>query len=647
MTQTVLFNRPPRTWKLAIIIAALAFFSYINNLGHDFAFDDVSYIMENEYIKQPGHVTDIFTTTYLFGMDGFHKNLYRPVIVFSYALNTMITGLNPSSFHLVNNLIHAANSVLVFLIILAVLSNCDMAFLAALFFAAHPIHTEAVDNVVGRAELLSFLLMMLSFLLYTRMRKNPRFYYPLALAFFMGALMSKEIPAVFPLIILLMAVGKWARGECKNFERNVLKTAGFFAILGVYLLMRHAVIKRCGPVLEVMYNDNILAGVPFLERLPTALTVLVKYSVLLVSPVKLSADYTYNQIPFVDSWINPMVISGVVLVIAVMVIGIIAAMKSPGVYFGIIMLAVPFLAFSNILFTTGTIMGERLMYIPSLGFTILLAWCVLWFFRRIVKCPRYALWAAVGITVLYTGRTLARNPDWKDNATIFTKTVKTSPNSAKNNYNYALLLKREDRINEAIDALRRTVTIWPGHQRGWFNLGGGLAEIKHYEEAVEAYHRSLEILPDHPDALHNLAITYRNMNEPEKSVETFKKILEIDPLYQSARLNIGNTWVQAGDYDRALEAFEENILINPGDYDSMTNIGNIYLVKGDTLTAEVYYRRSIDINPENANARNMLLTLLLNQNRLEEAGEKIREMQTKKITMNRRLFMQYKEKLRK
>jgi len=625
-------------WKLILIIAAIAFFSYINTLGHDWTFDDHEYITNNEYVKNPWRVADIFTTTYIYGVNSRQTGLYRPVTIFSYALNNAVTGLRPSLFHLVNNLTHTINSVLVLVVLAAIFGRIDMAFFAALLFAIHPVHTEAVNNVVGRAELLSFLFMMLSLWLYVIRDRNQKLFYPLALFCFMLALMCKEIPAVLPFVILLEHAGRWVRGKRRHVKRDVFETAGFFAIFALYMVIRNVAVNRCGPVPEIMFNDNPLAGLPFLERLPTALTVIVKYCMLLVFPLRLSADYSFNQIPMVGTMGNHMTVFGALFIVVTAAVGMRAITRSHTLYFGVLVLSLPFLVMSNIVFPIGTIMGERLLYIPSLGFSVILACAVLWICREALKSPRFSLWTVCIITVLYAGRTLARNSDWKDNAAIFTKTAQTSPMAVKNSYNYALVLKREGRLREAITEYRKAVSIWSGHQRAWYNLGNALAENKQFIEAADAYKRSLEILPDDPGALRNLALTYKELQQPEKAVETFEKILDIRPDDIKARQNIGNIWVQFKNYDRALAVFEENVRINPKDAGSMTNIGNIYLIRGDTLRAENSYRLSLDIEPQNPITNNLLLELLILQNRISDAEEKINEMKKNNISIRKILI---------
>jgi len=631
----VTVNMPERTgmMKRAIAVAVLAFLCYGNNLGHDWAYDDHEYITENEFVTTPGKVADIFSTTYLYGVDGIHTGLYRPVTVFSYAVNTAVTGLRPSLFHLVNDLLHVVNSVLVLLVLTAFLGGSDTVFFAALLFAAHPLHTEAVTNIIGRAELLSFMFMMFSLLTYAYRERRRILYYPLSLAFFLLALMSKEIPAVLPAIILLDVLGNKARGEIRHIKHGISEAAGFFIVLMIYMLIRHAVISNGGTVPAVMFSDNPLVGMSFIERLPTAFTVVFRYTFLLVFPLTLSADYSYNQVPVAESWQSMTAIAGLVLAAAFAAVSVKLMKRSHAWYLGILLLGLPFVVVSNIFFTTGTIMGERLMYIPSLGFVLLLALTAVWLFRDALKRPRMLRWAMLLIVALYSGRTLARNPDWKDNETIFPKTAETAPNSVKSAYNYALVLRAQGRLSEAIDRYRHAVSIWPEHQRAWFNLGNTLSENGQYDEAVDAYQRALEILPSDADALHNLALTYKRMKQPEKAVEAFKRILLMKPYDLSVRLNIGTTWAEFGEYDKALAVFEENVRLNSMDAASIANIGNIYLIRGDTLRAESQFKCSLEIDPRNPHPNNMLLKLLLAQNRKEEAEEMMEYMRKNNVAV--------------
>jgi len=315
-----------------------------------------------------------------------------------------------------------------------------------------------------------------------------------------------------------------------------------------------------------------------------------------------------------------------------------AARKSPLAYTGLLLLGLPFAVVSNIFFPIGTIMGERLLYIPSLGFTALFAWLTVRFLRDAAGRPGFVLPVVSAVCILYAGRTLARNRDWKNNETIFTRTAQTSPNSVKTAYNFALVLKNQGKLPEAVEQYRRAVAIWPGHHSAWYNLGNTLSRLKRYDEAVEAYKEALRIVPDDTATLHNLALTYRNMGEPEKAVEVFERILELSPGDDSVRMNIGTTWAGSGRYDEALEAFGEILRSDPANPGALVNMGNIYMIRGDSLKAETLYGRALKAAPLDRDANNAMLGLLISQDRLREAEEMVRRMRTNNIPV-RRIFL--------
>jgi len=629
--------------KHAVFVACIAFLAYSNNLGHDWAYDDHDYIVGNEFVKDPGHVGDIFTTTYIYGANGLRTGLYRPLTVLSYALNNAAAGMNPSAFHLVNDVIHSLNSVLAYYLVAAVPGGSGMALPAAVLFALHPVHTEAVDNVVGRAELLAFFFMMLSLYLYLVRERNRWLLYPLSLLSFLAALMSKETPAVLPLVVLMQVAGRRVRGGRGAVRRDFAEAVGFLCVLALYLAVRHTVVSRCGPVPPVAMHDNPLAGLSFMERLPTGLAVLGKYLLLLLVPVKLSADYSYSQIPVLGSLLEGPAVFGLLAVFG-MIAASWAARKSPLVYTGILLFGMPFVVVSNIFFPIGTIMGERLLYIPSFGFTILFAWLTVRFLCDVVRRPGFVLPVVSAVCILYAGRTFARNRDWKDNETIFTRTAQTSPNSVKTAYNFALVLKNQGKLAEAVEQYRRAVAIWPGHHSAWYNLGNTLSRLKRYDEAVEAYEEALKIVPDDTAALHNLALTYRNKGEPEKAVEVFQRILELRPGDDSVRMNIGATWAGSGRYDEALKVFGEIVRNDPGNVGALVNMGNIYMIQGDSLRAETLYGRALKTAPLDRNANNAMLGLLISQDRLREAEEMVRRMKTNNIPVRRRFLNSLREK---
>src|SRR5437868_432836 len=156
-----------RVVLFAVLIAALAVLPYVNALRNEFVLDDIAIVVENPLIRDVSNIGQIFTTNYwrTGGVDGsiIDSGLYRPLTVFSYAVDYSLWKLNPAGYHLVNVALHAITSVLVFFLALDVLASPMAATVAAAIFAVHPIHTEAVTSIVGRAELLAALFFIAAF----------------------------------------------------------------------------------------------------------------------------------------------------------------------------------------------------------------------------------------------------------------------------------------------------------------------------------------------------------------------------------------------------------------------------------------------------------------------------------------------------
>jgi len=625
-----------RQWVQALIVFLAALFVYANNIPNDWAYDDIEYITENSYINESGHFGDILTTSYLYGSNGNCTGLYRPLTVLSYALNRQITGLNASSFHLVNDLIHAACSV-VALLLLRSLGFGALAFPAALLFALHPIHTEAVSNVVGRAELLSCLFMLSSLAAYYSASLKRNRAYPLALLLFFFALLSKEIPAVLPVIILAGFLTQGLRGEKRRGSRELLEIAGFFAVLGIYLLLRHSAIGHSGVPSAIMMHDNPLSGLAFFERLPTALSVLMKYCLLLLAPFRLSADYSFNQLPLLNSLFSPAALTGLAVAIGLVALWFIALKRSKMLSISVALFGLPLLFVSNIPFTFGTIMGERLLYIPSLGFIMLLVMLFEWLTAGLLRKNAIGIAVLILVSVVYGGRTFARNFDWKDNTSLFAATAISSPNSVKNCYNYALSLRQQGQLRDAVDWYRRAVGIWPEHRNAWFNLGNTLVDMQRPKEALDAFEKADKLVPNDINTLQNLALTYKIMQQPEMAVSTFERILSLRPNDRSVRMNIADVWRSAGDYGRALEILTSIVRDEPNNIGAIVNIGNIHLVEGDSHRAESDYRKALTIAPKNRTPNNALLALLIKGDRMEEAKAEYTRMRKENIPVRRQL----------
>ncbi len=466
-----------RWWASSRFAAGVIFFAawvvYLNSLGGEFVFDDTSIIANNPLIRGLGwsNLKQIFGSHYWQTVAG-QGGLYRPVVVLSYALNYATGGLDPMGYHLVNVLVHAVNAVLVFWVARELFADGVLAFWSGLLFALHPVRTEAVAYIVGRAENLAALFLLLAWLAYLKQRLV------LGALAFLAALLCKE--STFTLLAVL-PLSDYVRG--RGWDRGtVVRYLLFAAAGGLALGARYAVLGGFAP-LTIHPAANPAAAAGTLPRLLTATHVMGKYLWLLVYPAALSADYSFNQIPVISSpWTLDFLAPAAALA-ALLGATAWAARRDRTLFFcGAFFLATIALT-ANFIRPIGTIMAERLLYLPSLGFTCAVA-------HGIARARRRQLAAGVGLAValLYAGRTIARNADWQDHVTLFTSAAAVSPRSAvvQANLANALLYARGDAAGAARHALE-AIRIEPGDPSAYMTLGDAFVKLGEVEQAAQAY----------------------------------------------------------------------------------------------------------------------------------------------------------------
>jgi tetratricopeptide (TPR) repeat protein len=404
--------------------------AYSNSFQAGFPLDNKGLILQDPRLRAATreNITLILEHTYWwpYGESG----LYRPATTLSYLLNYAVLGNGdrPAGYHAVNLLLQTLNVLLAYLLMLRLTRDGRASAAIAAVWAVHPLSVEAVTNIVGRADLLAALAVLSGFLLYlqsTDARGVRRLAWLAGLAAVTAiGLFSKESAVVIVGVIVLYEF-TW------RFPRRLPAFAwGAAALVPPFLVFwyhRAAVIGAAVPA-EFPFVDNPITGASAWTGRLTAIGVMARYLRLLVWPASLSADYSYPAIPLArgsaEDWV------GWIAVAAVVVATIVLFRRQRTGFFCSAFALVTFLPASNLLFPTGTIMAERLMYLPSLGLVALLVLGVFAVCRRFGH-PAIALVLIAGVAAGLGYRTWTRNFDWRDDESIWTATVRTSPQSAK------------------------------------------------------------------------------------------------------------------------------------------------------------------------------------------------------------------------
>ena len=427
---------------------------YANTLGHEFAQDDAIVLYDNAFVQEGlAGIPEIFQydTFYGFFQEAGKAKLvaggrYRPFTLAMFALEVQLFGINPFIGHLVNALLNGLLGLLIYHLFLRLLDPKKRPALAffialgtALIFVAHPIHTEAVANIKGRDEIMALLgsLGALYFSLLAVQRSKISLHLLSGLIFLVG-LLSKEnaitFLAVAPLVFYFFTKS--------NLRTVIGATLPFLLASILFLIIRSSVLGfDFGDQSQEMMNNPFIkvennAYLPFTQSEKTATITygLGKYLQLLVFPHPLTHDYYPRQIG-VMNWGDWRVIISLLAYLALLVYAIRRLVKKDLIAFGLLYFFITLSIVSNILFPIGTHLAERLLFMPSLAYCFLLPVLIHRFMignkRLAFEKWKPALIVLGLVTLAYAGKTLSRNPIWKNNYRLFTTDIQTSSNSAK------------------------------------------------------------------------------------------------------------------------------------------------------------------------------------------------------------------------
>jgi len=510
--------RSRSTWIVAGVCALAAILAFANTFGAGFVYDD-GQITSTPRMLDLSLWSEVLTRPFRDAPQN-DVEIWRPVTSLSFAANGSLNralGLaaeHPVCFHVVNVLVHALGSALVAVLLLVLGSARIPAAAAGLVFAVHPIHVEAVANVAQRGELLACAF-GLAFLVLHR-RRSPWAALPLLLAF--G---SKESSVGF---VALALVGDLI---FPNPRRRFVVWIGPVVALALFFVLRSHALE--GQLSRPTILENPIADAPTLERVATALRVQMLYLRLLVWPVGLSSDYSYDQIPVVRTWLDGRVLGFFFLAAAACVLAWIGRRDRPRIALAVAAYGSLFAITSNVLVPIGTIAGERLAYAPSLALAVLVAELVAFGLER--GRGRIAVAVVVLVVATLSILTVQRNRVWKDEITFFTDQAATAPYSARSHSNLGIVLQRSGNDAGAVVALQRSLEIYTDDSHAWYSLGV---------------------------ALYNLRA------EPKQILQSFENALRFGPLHHDARVKLVLALLRFGDKESARRQIDELARRAPG-----------------------------------------------------------------------------------
>lgn len=627
----------------AAILFAFALALYANTLGHDYALDDAIVITENVITQRgPAGWGELFgnDTFYGFFQDRDKLNLvsggrYRPLSLAFFGLEAALSE-GPFVHHLFNLLWYGGVVVLLFGWLTVVRRQRGVAaisdwfpFLAALLFAAHPIHTEVVANIKGRDEIMALAGCLAAAWLTWRAVEKDNFGLAAAAAacFFLG-LLSKETAitflAVLPLSLLLLRKFDW------NQLTYLLPT---LAAAVVFLIIRASVLDGGGggEIRELMNNPFLkLEGgrwVDFTygERAATVLYGLGKYLQLLFFPLELSHDY-YPRAFGIPGWGDWPVWLGALANLGLLVFGFLSWRKRPWVSLGILTYFATLSIVSNVFFPVGTLVSERFLFFPSVGLVLALGY----FDWRSSKPDgkakttkargKTSVYILLAVTVLFSLKTISRNAVWKNNYTLFTTDVAHQPGSAKlqnaaagSKLDRVLRLPTDQHelpdqqklLTESVGHADRALSVHPTYKQAYVIRGTARLLLRDYDPAIADFDRALEIDPNYADAAEKRLIAYRNagqfygekQGDLVRSRRYLQRAYELQPDdYETLRL-LGVLNGVGGQRAKAIEYFTKATEARPELSDAWWNLAVAYYQNNDPGRAEQFFNKARELEP--------------------------------------------------
>ncbi|MBC7553075.1 MAG: tetratricopeptide repeat protein [Taibaiella sp.] len=640
----------------AVIIALLAFVLYINTYFNEYAHDDGIVIVKNEYVQEGfAGLKGIFTKD---AYDSYYRQLntinqlaggrYRPLSIATFAIEQQFFGAIPEekvdsllkmSFaygirgpqekklvsdmhtrHLFNVFWYMACAVtlLYFLRYLVLKKEPIIALMAAVIFTAHPLHTEVVANVKSRDEIMSLLFICLTFIFahkyedYKRHQpaKNNAIGYLLgALLCFFLAFLSKEY--AISLIVLLPLSFYLFRDY--SIAGSIKASLLYVPVLVLYLYIRIKVSttgtdsdQSFSAIWTALHSSNETAEKEVLnnpyyfadpvQKLATEIATSLNYLKLLIFPHPLSADYSYNSIPYKtfsdwQVWLSILVHTGIIA--GAFIFSYLR--KNYKIFaFAFTFYILHLLLVNNIIFNIGATMGERLIFHSSVGFSIVVAFLLYKGFEKIqpVATSRALMIGSMAvITILFGFKTISRNPDWKNDKTLFMTDINVVPNSVLVNGNVAAAYismadadtveaSKNAYLHKAIGMLAKAIAIHPTFVAGYLNQGIAYYKLGMLDSAQRCLDSVRQNYPNYP--------TLRNL---------------YSLLGEYHMRNGWNKYGKFGKYPEAINEFQLGIKIDSTNPELWYNLGGAYFSNKQAAEAISAWNMTIKLNPNHEEAK--------------------------------------------
>ena len=594
-----------------LVLALLVAVSYFPTTRAGFVWDD-EIVTTLTAIRDWGGIEELWFapgSAYLQGEVG--EGHYWPLTYSTFWLEHKLWGLAPTGYHVVNLLLHFANTALLWCLLLRL--AVPGAWLVAAVFAVHPLHVESVAWIIERKDLLSALFYLTAVLGWIRFVEEPRRErYILVLVLFVAGLLSKSIVVTLPVALLIYHWWQWGRVTQTDLVR----------------LMPFFLVALCITAADLSFytaREILALGYSPIERVLIAARALWFYAGKLLWPTELAVIYPLWDIDIGDPLAWAYVVAGVA-VAALLWLGRERLGRGPlvGVAFFAVTLA-PVLGFVDYGYMQFSLVADRFQYLAGIGVMAVVIGGAVHGVRALARAFRMgACGLAVVVLALLGAMTYQQAGIYRDEISFFSHIVSFNPEARDAHLNLAAAWAEANRAEEALAAARLAVEQRPDFANAHSILGVALIKLNHLKEAEESLLRALELDPHHNPVHQNLGEVLRKQGRYEEAIASYRTLLESESEFALAHAGMGDALFQLGQYDAAIKSLSKAISLQS----DLPGVGALYGLMGRASleldrfeTAEKHFQRAMEINPGAVEPLVYLASLRIAQHRFEEADE--------------------------
>ncbi|MBI3652673.1 MAG: tetratricopeptide repeat protein [Acidobacteria bacterium] len=608
---------PPHPGKIfrkasVLLPVALALLSSLNTLWNGFALDDSQQVLNNPFIRDLKNLPLAFTTSvWSFAttdIGATAQPYYRPLFSALFTLIYAVFGSGSAvGWHLVNILIHAAVTFLVYVVCKELTGRQRLSLIAASLFAVHPAHTESVAWISGVTDPLMSLLVLPAFYGYLRYRRSGNFYFlAVTLLGFLGALWSKETAIALPLVIAYceLIYFKEAAPFWQRLKRLLLIALLFAVPLAIYLFTRHQAFGAFVAGDDLRY--------PFSVAVLTIPLAILKYLWLSAIPVGYSYQHYTAFVTAPGSW---QFLLSLVAVVALVV----AIVRSPSRLLQFASLW--FFAFlapallGIVTFDPSYLVQERYLYLPLMGFALLVASFIEWLAARQknIEPQRLVTIISAVLVLLFGAVYVWYNTQWYDTVKVFQRVVAAAPDSAYSHAALSGVYASAGRPREAEQEARKALELDPQCIYAYANLSYFAKQKGKLDEAIAFLEQARATVPLTPiththiaTILLNLGLLYAQRGELERAETTLQ---ESNALWSRTigYYYTGQFYYNQGRFAEALPYYETVLRRVPENYAPIRlTLANVYDKLNQTGPALAAYHQFLELAPANAPERDQV-----------------------------------------